>query len=95
MKSNCENLLGTPSVTCVSHFFNFAFPCFLQFYLSLLGDNVPERLKSASEPFIRPLSSGQQSYTSSSDTYPVNEPLPRTDAKMQVIVPIIFLSQCG
>ena len=55
----------------------------LQFYLSCVIDKVDVRVKSAGVPYVRPLSSGQQSYDSVPAEYPVTEPMPKLSALQQ------------
>lgn len=57
---------------------------YLQFYLSLLGDKASARVRSAAEPFNRPVSSGTQSYDSKSEDYPLTKPMTKLAAKAQV-----------
>ena len=57
---------------------------YLQFYLSLLGDKTSARVRSAAEPFIRPVSSGTQSYDSKPKDYPLTKPMTKLAAKAQV-----------
>ena len=56
---------------------------FPQFYLSCIIDKVDSRVKSAGVPYVRPLSSGQQSYDSVPAEYPVTEPMPKLSALQQ------------
>lgn len=57
---------------------------YLQFYLSLLGNKASARVRSAAEPFIRPVSSGTQSYDSKPEDYPLTKPMTKLAAKAQV-----------
>jgi xanthine dehydrogenase/oxidase len=56
---------------------------FYKFYLSCVIDKVDVRVKSAGVPYVRPLSSGQQSYDSVPAEYPVTEPMPKLSALQQ------------
>lgn len=55
-----------------------------QFVLSVLGDRASARVKSAAEPFTRPVSQGSQSYDSNPAEYPVSEPMIKLTAPLQV-----------
>ncbi|CAH3170659.1 unnamed protein product [Porites lobata] len=60
-----------------------ALSLFYKFYLSLLGDKASARVRSAAEPFIRPVSSGTQSYDSKPEDYPLTKPMTKLAAKAQ------------
>ena len=72
-----------PSFPSSSLLFTLLF-FFLQFYLSLLGDKATARVRSAAIPYVRPLSSGKQSYDTTKSEYPLTEPMPKMTAKLQV-----------
>ena len=50
----------------------------------MLGDNANERVKSAAVPYIRPVSSGKQSYDTTPSDYPLTQPMTKITAKLQV-----------
>jgi hypothetical protein len=50
----------------------------------LLGDKANERVRSAALPYVRPISSGQQSYDTTASDYPLTEPMTKITAKLQV-----------
>ena len=56
-----------------------------QFYLALLGDKANERVRSAAFPYIRPISSGKQSYDTTPSVYPLTKPMTKITAKFQVL----------
>jgi xanthine dehydrogenase/oxidase len=51
----------------------------------MLGDRAGERERSAAIPYVRPISSGKQSYDTTSSDYPLTEPMPKISAKLQVL----------
>ena len=52
--------------------------------LALLGEKVPEKLRSGSEHIQRPLMSSEQGLVTEEDKWPLTQPMPRVTAKMQV-----------
>ncbi|XP_028415709.1 xanthine dehydrogenase-like [Dendronephthya gigantea] len=62
---------------------SLAVSLFYKLYLALLGDKANERFRSAAVPFVRPISSGQQSYDTTANDYPVTQPIPKMSAKLQ------------
>ena len=56
----------------------------LQFYLASINDHVDPRVKSASIPFQRPVSTGTQSYGTNPDNYPITKPMTKLTALLQV-----------
>ncbi|KAL9979239.1 hypothetical protein ACROYT_G016871 [Oculina patagonica] len=62
---------------------SLALGLFYKFYLTVLGDKASARVKSAAEPFIRPISSGTQNYDSQSSEYPLTKPMTKLAAKVQ------------
>ncbi|CAB4029805.1 Xanthine dehydrogenase, partial [Paramuricea clavata] len=53
------------------------------FYLTLLGEKASERVRSAAVPYVRPISSGQQSFGTTPSEYPLTKPMTKTTAKLQ------------
>ena len=53
--------------------------------MTVLGDKASARVKSAAEPFVRPVSSGTQDYDTQSEEYPLTQPMTKLAAKLQVI----------
>lgn len=62
---------------------SLALSLFYKFYLTVLGDKASARVKSAAEPFIRPVSSGTQSYDTQTSEYPLTKPMTKLAAKLQ------------
>ena len=58
----------------------------LQYFLHVLGNNVGVEYRSGSTVLhdIRPLSSGTQSYDTKKIEWPLNEPLKKLEANIQV-----------
>ena len=54
-----------------------------QFYLSCILDKVNPRVHSAAIPYVRPLSSGVESYQTDPTQYPVTQPLTKLSALQQ------------
>ena len=45
---------------------------------------MPTRLQSGADDIPRPLSSGLQTFSTNKEKWPVTQPLPKTDSKLQV-----------
>ena len=56
----------------------------LQFYLSAIADHVDPRVKSATIPFQRPVSTGTQTYGTNPNNYPITQPMTKMTALLQV-----------
>ncbi|KAK3581541.1 hypothetical protein CHS0354_031882 [Potamilus streckersoni] len=63
---------------------NLALAFFYRYVLYVLGDHVGSRLQSGSTPLVRSLSSGQQTYDTNKQEWPLTEPLQKLEAKAQV-----------
>lgn len=61
--------------------------------MTVLGDKASARVKSAAEPFIRPVSSGAQDYDTQSKEYPLTQPMTKLAAKLQVIRKKVFVAE--
>ncbi|XP_046849634.1 xanthine dehydrogenase 1-like isoform X2 [Xenia sp. Carnegie-2017] len=72
-----------PTFTSVKYRKTVALGLFYKFYLLLLGDKASARVKSASLPYIRPISSGKQSYDTDASRYPLTKPMTKITAKYQ------------
>ena len=59
---------------------------YLQYFLHVLGQNVSAKYRSGSTVLhdVRPLSSGTQSYDTKKIEWPLNEPLKKLEANIQV-----------
>lgn len=57
---------------------------YLQFYLASIPDHLPQSLLSVATPHVRPISHGQQCYTSNLSEFPVGQPMTKVTAKHQV-----------
>ena len=55
-----------------------------QFYLTVLGDNVSDLVKSAAVPFVRPVSQSMQLYDSDKSQYPITQPMSKLSSLLQV-----------
>ncbi|XP_028399776.1 xanthine dehydrogenase/oxidase-like isoform X2 [Dendronephthya gigantea] len=62
---------------------SLAISLFYKFYLALLGDKASEKFRSAAVPYVRAISSGQQSYDTTASDYPLTEPMTKMSAKLQ------------
>ena len=56
----------------------------LQFYLTMLGDSISDRVRSAAVPFVRPVSQSMQSYDSDKSQYPITQPMSKLTSLQQV-----------
>lgn len=56
----------------------------LQFYLEAIPSHLSPAVASAATPYVRPVSSGQQSYSTDPTQYPITEPRPKLTASLQV-----------
>ena len=55
-----------------------------QFYVVALGDQASPQVRSAGSSLVRHVSSGEQSYETKPENYPVTQPLTKLAAKLQV-----------
>ncbi|XP_062514370.1 uncharacterized protein LOC134189984 isoform X2 [Corticium candelabrum] len=62
---------------------SLAISLFYKFYLSVFGDKLPKELQSAAYEMKRPVSSGQESYSTNSSKYPLTQPIPKLTAILQ------------
>jgi xanthine dehydrogenase/oxidase len=63
---------------------DLAINLFYKFYLKALGsDKVNSLYQSAAVPYIRPVSSGSQTYSADSSQFPINQPMPKLTAALQ------------
>ena len=82
--------IATPIFVVTSHpnrYFVLSSLAFLscqQFYLTALGNKASSRVRSAATPYIRPLSSGVQTYDDKPAEFPLTQPLTKLTAKLQV-----------
>ncbi|XP_028411467.1 xanthine dehydrogenase/oxidase-like [Dendronephthya gigantea] len=86
----CMNALGkeiipesTPLTASAEYRKSLALSLFYKFYLSLLGDKASSRVISAAVPYVRPISSGQQSFDTTPSEFPLTQPMTKTTAKLQ------------
>ncbi len=63
----------------------------LQFYLEVLTGHLSPIVASAAVPYVRPLSSGQQSYPTDPTEYPITKPMPKLTASLQVRPPPVWV----
>lgn len=74
----------TPAGGNVAYRSSLILTFFYKYYLSLLpASMLPTNLKSAAIDFIRPLSSGTQTYDSDPTEYPVSAPVAKLEAPLQ------------
>ncbi|XP_074617346.1 xanthine dehydrogenase/oxidase-like [Acropora palmata] len=85
LNSLAEEIVPDPSPTSASMEYrkSVAMGLFYKFYLSLLGNKASARVRSAADKFIRPVSSGIQSYDSQAKEYPLTKPMTKLSAKIQ------------
>ncbi|XP_068702018.1 xanthine dehydrogenase/oxidase-like [Montipora foliosa] len=85
LSSLAQEIVPDPSATGPSKEYrkSVAIGLFYKFYLYLLGDKASARVRSAAEEFIRPVSSGIQSYDSQPKEYPLTKPMTKISAKLQ------------
>ncbi|XP_015777058.1 PREDICTED: indole-3-acetaldehyde oxidase-like [Acropora digitifera] len=87
LNSLAEEIVPDPSPTSASKEYrkSVAMGLFYKFYLSLLGNKASARVRSAADKFIRPVSSGIQSYDSQAKEYPLTKPMTKLSAKIQIL----------
>ncbi|XP_028411480.1 xanthine dehydrogenase-like [Dendronephthya gigantea] len=74
---------STPLTASAEYRKSLALSLFYKFYLSLLGDKASSRVISAAVPYVRPISSGQQSFGTTPSEFPLTQPMMKTTAKLQ------------
>ncbi|XP_028395681.1 xanthine dehydrogenase-like [Dendronephthya gigantea] len=74
---------STPLTASAEYRKSLALSLFYKFYLSLLGDKASSRVISAAVPYVRPISSGQQSFGTTPSEFPLTQPMTKTTAKLQ------------
>ncbi|KAL5509791.1 hypothetical protein EMCRGX_G005217 [Ephydatia muelleri] len=72
-----------PVAASVEYRKSLALSLFYKYYLACIVDHVSPRVVTAANPYVRPISSGTQSYSTVPSNYPITQPIPKLASKLQ------------